>query len=376
MRKNTSIIDKQMQETQKRLESKKAEQTQAQTPATEQAPAQDAETVIKQQIAKEKTPTAVEKPSILDNPLTNEPVKRKGKEYTQPQYSGEIPDRAPVPTFNRPVISLPGSATDTNPETMPEQPGDNKETKTQTQSSGSGASEPSEKPQVTHNNSHNDGGSGETPKESKKKAEQAVEAAIFAWDFLWGQVGRMIELSPDKLEKKSLKGLIDLRILDKQLDDGRTVGQVIAEYNSKVEEETAPDEEFNEDLRPFLVRIFKEKGWGLSDDQYVLFKIAVKMIERVIRLISMNAMVTGMLKKESQDYIQAHGAPRGKQKAVIPEAETATMSPEPVTEKDLGKNTQKHEPETVDYELMPEGTLDTEDANKIIAKNQTFAEGE
>ena len=330
---------------------------------------QKQETTPVEQPKTEKKVAKAPKPSILDAPHFNKPVRRKGMEYAMPVFEGEIKERAPVPELKRPVMKLGQDIPVDVPTPTPDGKIPKGETSTKpqpqsTQPAGGHSDSPAIKPDIIHNTS------GEGGKNQKKYAKQLAELCIFAHNILWGQIGSACMMTEEKLEKKIIKGLIDPRLLEMEVD-GKSVLQIIGEYNGKVESTTGVDAGYDAKLLPALTALFVEKGWGLTDQQYAIFLLVMEDVSRAADLIKDRNMLMGTLRQLSQQIVQQHGeAPKNIKIQPINNTPPApqppeVLTPEPIKPEKKKKGTGKDKDEITEAEIMPPDTIDDETVRKI-----------
>lgn len=135
-------------------------------------------------------------------------------------------------------------------------------------------------------------------KEKKNASEQLVETALGGYELIHQLFQKIASIDEGKINEKLISGDIDSNLRVPIAEDGSSVN--VLEYaklhNEQSKEALSYDPEFGEKVKPAMVRVFMKKGWGITDEQYLLGAflqdIAVK-----------STMIYGM-KKQSNEMIK------------------------------------------------------------------------
>lgn len=119
------------------------------------------------------------------------------------------------------------------------------------------------------------------PKEKKEASAQFVELILQGYSALHVFGQKFATINDQKLYEKQAKGEIDLR-MHIPISETQSVGVVdfIDSYNKEVAETLSVDEDFKESVRPVMERIAAKKGYGLSDEQFLLVMFGKDMIQK------------------------------------------------------------------------------------------------
>ncbi len=109
-------------------------------------------------------------------------------------------------------------------------------------------------------------------KDVENAAAVATEMVIGGYVFLNDLGNSAIKIGDKTVRNLSKKDLLDLRI--PMANNQITMGQYINIYNSQGDGVFSVSEDFKEEVRPPLQRIFAKKGFGVSDEQLVLIAFA------------------------------------------------------------------------------------------------------
>jgi hypothetical protein len=68
-------------------------------------------------------------------------------------------------------------------------------------------------------------------------------------------------------------------------------------YNEQVVQAVQPDPAFRKKVRPPMIRVFSKRGWGMTDEQFLLFAFGKDISVKAITLFSMKKGVNDILKR-------------------------------------------------------------------------------
>jgi hypothetical protein len=134
-------------------------------------------------------------------------------------------------------------------------------------------------------------------KDKKVASEQLVDTVLDAYQMGGKLFQKLFSLDESKVQENVINGRIDLGI---KVPLSETVQMNALEYvqnhNQTIEEEMAYDPEFGEKVKPAMVRVFQKKGWGVTDEQYLIGAFA--------KDLGTKAMVGFSLKKQGNQIIK------------------------------------------------------------------------
>lgn len=217
------------------------------------------EKMIEEAIVESETTTNTQNSGIPDffTPLADEVKQRSYNTDTPPPTSS-----APIP---EPSFTPPPSAKQTEDEAPKENPLDN----------------------VT-NEALND----LDPKDKKMAVKQLVTTALDAYEMLHVFGVKMAQYDEGKMVDLVQKGKIDPSI-ELQVDEGVTATpmEYIQTFNQQASQAIKYDKEFGEKIRPAMERVFEKRGWGMTDEQYLLYAFGTDIAVKA-------SMVIGMKKQQ------------------------------------------------------------------------------
>ena len=220
---------------------------------------------------------------------------------------------------------------------------------------------------------------------SKKDADES--AGLMVDTFLEGYKvahtfgQKYFSLSEEEIVKKAIKGEInpDMRIPISQTKT-ISVQEFIGEYNKQVTEVLVVDEEFIDSVRPVMIRVFSARGYGLSDEQFLMVAFGKDIVQKGAQLYTFKKSLTQSLKMMTEmynaqvnpEFNQANTGAQGTPPPPPPQSPSPkpkspqanpireTNAPQPLREEEVfgglpkdGENIQPMK-ETVEEEMIPQ----------------------
>jgi hypothetical protein len=127
-----------------------------------------------------------------------------------------------------------------------------------------------------------------------------------------GFLGKLPEISEAKLDKLIAEGEIDGDIQLPTESGNIGVKDFANEYNSSIKEAFEVNDDFKEKVRPPLIRVFKKRGIGMTDEQllgyYFVTDLGTKVAQAVMLKKTANNIIDSL--KENTLAIRESQAPR------------------------------------------------------------------
>jgi len=142
-------------------------------------------------------------------------------------------------------------------------------------------------------------------KEKDEASAQLVDTFLDGYKVAHTFAGRYFTMSEEEIVKKAIKGEInpDMRIPVSQTET-LSVRQFIGEYNNQVNEVLVVDDEFVERVRPVMIRVFSKRGYGMSDEQYLMFAFGKDIVQKGAQLYTFKKSLAQSLKMMTEMYNQ------------------------------------------------------------------------
>jgi hypothetical protein len=112
-------------------------------------------------------------------------------------------------------------------------------------------------------------------REKTLASEQLVDTLLDGFDTLHQLPIRYAKVNEDKLRDLVMKGEIDQNaLIPISANEAVPIQTFFQQFNEQVEDALAPDPSFRKKVKKPLVNIFKKKGWGMTDEQFVMVATA------------------------------------------------------------------------------------------------------
>ena len=156
-------------------------------------------------------------------------------------------------------------------------------------------------------------------KEKKKASEQMVDAVLDTYDTLKTLSAKLGQMDEKKVRKMIEEGKIDKnrRITIDEYGNNVGIMEFVANYNAQVAQAVEPDPSFRKNVRPAMTRVFMKKGWGMTDEQYLLFAFGKDLTISAVTLIGMKKGIKDIL-NNLQEEQSAKGNPVASKKSTPP----------------------------------------------------------
>ena len=129
-------------------------------------------------------------------------------------------------------------------------------------------------------------------------------------------------LSEEEIVKKAIKGEInpDMRIPISQTQT-ISVHEFTGEFNRQVTEVLIVEDEFVDKVRPVMIRVFASRGYGLTDEQFLMLAFGKDIMTKGVQLYAFKKSLTSALKTMTEMYGQQVN-PKFNQSAPPPSSST------------------------------------------------------
>lgn len=110
-------------------------------------------------------------------------------------------------------------------------------------------------------------------REKRIACESLVDTCLDAYEQLHKYAQFFIKVDEEELLQKQSEGKIDLSMEIPVAENGQTmsVAEFIAQYNEQGANALKYDKEFGYKVRPAMIRVFVKRGWGMTDEQFLLY---------------------------------------------------------------------------------------------------------
>lgn len=246
---------------------------------------------IIEQIVEPKTVKMTNIPSDFQ-PLSKPTVERS---YNVAPTTENVNDPIPEPNFDevpggaQPNSTASGSASSSGPQ-APQQPSSEP-------SPLASFDEPSSSGGFSMDNITNPAVNELDEKEKRVACKQLVDTVLDAYEMAHTFAGNYAQMDENKLMQKVASGEIDPNVTFPVDEKGTEMNAIefFQNMNEQSKEALAYDPEFGDKVRPAMQRVFMKKGWGFSDEQYLMYMFGKDIAVKTTLLIGMKKTQTMML---------------------------------------------------------------------------------
>lgn len=134
-------------------------------------------------------------------------------------------------------------------------------------------------------------------KDKKIATESLVDTCLDAYEQLHRYAEYVIKVDEDELMQKQVDGKLDLNIEMPVSENGdtMTLGEFVGQYNEQSSTAIKYDKEFGYKVRPAMIRVFMKRGWGMSDEQYLLYMFGKDIAIKVGIMYSLKKTINSTL---------------------------------------------------------------------------------
>jgi len=111
-------------------------------------------------------------------------------------------------------------------------------------------------------------------KDKHDAAEKMADLFITGYKMLWGFIDNRMLFDERKIMKMEADGEIDLSVpIPVSPTQTLTAGEFIEEFNSQTKGTLVVTQEFEDEVKPPLIRVLKKRGILLTDEQQIMFAV-------------------------------------------------------------------------------------------------------
>ena len=165
-------------------------------------------------------------------------------------------------------------------------------------------------------------------KDKKLAAKQLVQTVLDGYEMLH-EVGKsFVKYPEDKLQEKIINQEIDPTMEIPIDENGTTTNPVefFQGFNEQAEEAISYDPAFGEKVRPAMERVFSKKGWGMTDEQFLLVAFGKDAAWKTVQIMTLKKTASGImntfekLQKDKIEAIRQANRPQSRPEPVSPDS--------------------------------------------------------
>jgi len=176
-------------------------------------------------------------------------------------------------------------------------------------------------------------------KDKKIACESLVDTCLDAYEQLHKYAQYVVKVDEDELMQKQASGKIDLNEIIPVTENGDTmsVGEFVGQYNQQSAEALKYDKEFGFKVRPAMVRVFMKKGWGMSDEQYLMYMFGKDIAVKVGIMYSLKKTINSTLETLEKAHKRNNQESKGYTQVYEEEKPSVVIDDEPILEKPVAQ---------------------------------------
>lgn len=146
--------------------------------------------------------------------------------------------------------------------------------------------------------------------DKKIACESMVDTVLDAYEQLHRFAQHSVKVDEDELLQKQIEGKLDLneQIPISENGDTMSVSEFVGQFNQQSEQALSYDKEFGFKVRPAMVRVFMKKGWGMSDEQYLLYMFGRDTATKLGIMYSLKKTMSSTLALLEKAHKQSRGS--------------------------------------------------------------------
>ena len=149
-------------------------------------------------------------------------------------------------------------------------------------------------------------------KEKTMGAEMMAEMTLDLYSTGCSFLGKVPQISESKLDQLIAEGEINPDITLQTESGNLPIKEFAAEYNESIKEAFIVTDEFKEKVKPPLIRVFKKRGIGMTDEQLLMYYFGQDIAVKGIQAFTLKKTANNILEslKENTAAIIASQAPK------------------------------------------------------------------
>jgi len=166
-------------------------------------------------------------------------------------------------------------------------------------------------------------------KDQEEAAKGLVEQALNLYGLGCKGLAWMSKIKESKVDDLAKDGLIDLSL--KVPIDAHTsvsIPQVVEGFNSEVEETFIVSDDFKDEVRPIMTRVFVKRGWGMTDEQQLMFAFGMDFAQKGAVLMQLKKQGDMQIER----FMEMTDIARGRNVNFTPPKASPPSSPSPINE--------------------------------------------
>jgi hypothetical protein len=142
--------------------------------------------------------------------------------------------------------------------------------------------------------------------DKKIACESLVDTALDTYEQLHQVAQNFVQVSEAELLQKQQDGEIDLGMEIPIDEQGSTMSVLdfVQQYNEQSKDALQYDKEFGYKVRPAMLRVFMKKGWGMTDEQFLMYAFGKDLMTKSAIVFSLKKTMNSTLQIIAKTSIQ------------------------------------------------------------------------
>lgn len=134
-------------------------------------------------------------------------------------------------------------------------------------------------------------------KDKKIACESLVDTVLDAYEQAHRYAQYVVKVDEETLMQKQAQGKIDLsmQVPVSETGDTMSVAEFVAQYNEQSANALKYDKDFGYKVRPAMIRVFMKRGWGMTDEQFLLYMFGKDIAIKVGIMFQLKKTINGTL---------------------------------------------------------------------------------
>ena len=167
-------------------------------------------------------------------------------------------------------------------------------------------------------------------KDKKIACESLVDTVLDAYEQAHRYAQYIVKVDEESLMERQAQGKLDLsmQIPVTETGDTMSVAEFVAQYNEQSANALAYDKDFGYKVRPAMIRVFMKRGWGMTDEQFLMYMFGKDIAVKVGIMYQLRKTINGTLDTLEKAYRRQNPQsqqPRGGQAEVYEETRQSTI---------------------------------------------------
>jgi hypothetical protein len=151
-------------------------------------------------------------------------------------------------------------------------------------------------------------------KDKKIACESLVDTVLDAYEQAHKYAQYVVKVDEETLMQKQAQGKIDLsmQIPVTETGDTMSVAEFVAQYNEQSANALQYDKEFGYKVRPAMIRVFMKRGWGMTDEQFLMYMFGKDIAVKVGIMYQLKKTINGTLDTLEKAYKRQNPSSTGR----------------------------------------------------------------